>query len=134
MNKKLLVRLFLIWLTFIPIAIINGSLRNYLYQPYLGELLSHQLSTLSASLFLFLTVYLYLKNILSSLSYKDTLLSGFILVLFTVAFEFIFGHYVIGHSWQKLFADYDISQGRIWSLFLLTMFFTPALLKRILKK
>jgi len=134
MNKKLLSKLFLIWLTFIPIAIINGSIRHYLYQPYIGELLAHQLSTLSASLFLFLTVYLYLKNFLPTLSYQSAFLTGLILVLLTILFEFIFGHYIVGHSWQKLFADYDLSQGKIWSLFLVTMLFTPALLKKLIKK
>ena len=37
----------------------------------------------------------------------------------TVAFEFGFGHFVAGHSWQRLLGDYNLLEGRVWLLFLL---------------
>ena len=46
-------------------------------------------------------------------------------LLFTVAFEFGFGHYVAGHSWQRLLGDYNIFDGRVWSLFLLWLLLMP---------
>lgn len=36
----------------------------------------------------------------------------------TVVFEFGFGHYVIGHSWDRLLRDYNLLEGRVWLLFL----------------
>jgi hypothetical protein len=38
----------------------------------------------------------------------------------TVLFEFVFGHYVLGNSWDVLLADYRIWQGRLWSLVLIS--------------
>ena len=29
-----------------------------------------------------------------------------------------FGHCVAGHSWSRLLAEYNLSQGRVWLLFL----------------
>jgi hypothetical protein len=46
-------------------------------------------------------------------------------VALTVAIEFLAGHYLFGHSWQKLFADCDLAQGRIWVLVLVAYFSAP---------
>lgn len=45
--------------------------------------------------------------------------------MLTVAFEFGFGHYVAGHSWDKLLADYNLLRGRVWSLFLVWIAVMP---------
>ena len=29
----------------------------------------------------------------------------------TIMFEFLFGHYVMGHAWDSLWADYNVFQG-----------------------
>jgi len=43
----------------------------------------------------------------------------------TVLFEFGFGHWVAGHPWSRLVADYDLLAGRIWVLVLLTLLIGP---------
>jgi hypothetical protein len=48
----------------------------------------------------------------------------------TVAFEFLFGHYVAGHSWARLVQDYDLLSGRLWPLVLLWVAAAPYLLSR----
>ena len=32
----------------------------------------------------------------------------------TLAFEFLFGHYIAGKSWSLLLADYNLAAGRLW--------------------
>jgi hypothetical protein len=49
----------------------------------------------------------------------------------TIAFEFGFGHYVAGHSWSRLLADYNLANGRVWSLFLAWIAVLPYLTWRI---
>ena len=44
---------------------------------------------------------------------------------FTVTFEFIFGHYVVGHPWAHLLYDYNLLQGRLWVLVLVWTVFAP---------
>jgi hypothetical protein len=61
-------------------------------------------------------------------------LIGALWVVLTVSFEFIFSHYVVGHSWNALLADYNIFKGRVWSLVLLASFFAPLLIGSIIKE
>ena len=46
-------------------------------------------------------------------------------------FEFGFGHYVAGHSWSKLFADYSLLTGRVWLLFLAWVTVVPYVIWRL---
>jgi hypothetical protein len=48
-----------------------------------------------------------------------------------VLFEFGFGHYIAGHPWEKLVADYDVLEGRVWSLVLLAESLSPWLVYRL---
>jgi hypothetical protein len=45
----------------------------------------------------------------------------------TVAFEFLFGHYVDGKSWSELAANYAIWRGRLWPVVLSTVGLAPFL-------
>lgn len=54
-------------------------------------------------------------------------LVGAIWLAATVAFEFGFGHYVVGHSWNKLLRDYNFMKGRLWLLVLIWILIMPPL-------
>ena len=49
----------------------------------------------------------------------------------TIAFEFLFGHYAMGHSWDFLWADYNVFQGRLWPLVLMVTLFGPLLAQKL---
>jgi hypothetical protein len=49
----------------------------------------------------------------------------------TIIFELLFGHYVIGHSFAKLFEDYNVLKGRVWLLVLIWTTVAPYLFYRI---
>lgn len=48
----------------------------------------------------------------------------------TVAFEFLFGHYVDRKSWSELASNYAIWDGRLWPLVLLSLVLAPFLWMR----
>jgi hypothetical protein len=80
----------------------------------------------------FIIIYLFIRK----MRIKDvkTLLGiGFFWVVITIIFEFVFGHYVMGHPWQKLFADYNLFNGRLWVLVLLNNIFAPLISGKIIK-
>jgi hypothetical protein len=52
----------------------------------------------------------------------------------TVLFEFVFGHYVLGNSWDVLLADYRIWQGRLWSLVLISEAIAPVITAWIINR
>ncbi|MDY1591312.1 MAG: hypothetical protein RBS85_04010 [Methanofastidiosum sp.] len=107
-----------IWLLFAVVANINGIIRNFVYGPKLSELTAHQISCFTGITMFFIVMYLWLK-FTSALYTGHNLISIGIAFLFaTIAFEFLFGHFVIGHSWAKLLYDYNLLEGRLWSLVL----------------
>lgn len=114
----------LLWLGLPILAIINGTIRNLFYKDALGELLAHQLST--ASLIVLIGAYTWLFGFLWRIqSTSQALIIGLIWVSLTIAFEFIFGHYVMGHPWARLLHEYNILQGRVWLLVLIWTALAP---------
>lgn len=68
----------------------------------------------------------------SNLELDDSraLFMGTIWLGLTIAFEFVAGHYVFGNPWEKLLVDYNLLEGRIWSLVLLTIFLMPYIINK----
>ena len=97
------------------IAILNGTLRQYVYGTMVSELTAHQISTITAILFFGIYIdFITKKWILNST--EQAWIVGLMWLAMTVLFEFGFGHYVMGHAWEKLLHDYNLIAGRIWIL------------------
>lgn len=108
----------LAWFPLVLIAIANGLLREKFLTNQLNELQAHQVSTLT--LLIFFSIYIWsLLDWLKPESSKQIIIVGLFWLGYTVIFEFLFGHYVAGHSWSKLFNDYNILTGRVWILVLI---------------
>lgn len=113
------------WLVLIPFAIGNGVFRQAVIIPRFGERAGHVASTFMLSAFVFLFAAVFLWLVPDEQSRRDLLTISFTWVIATVLFEFVFGHFVMGASWERLLADYNIFRGRIWSLVLLSEFVAP---------
>ena len=119
-------RYILAWLPMVLIGIINGIIRQVGYAKYLGELRAHQVST--ATGVLLFGVYIWgVTQILPFESMQQALTVGAIWLGLTIGFEFLFGHYIARHSWEKLLADYNILAGRVWIIVLIWIAIAPML-------
>ena len=117
-------RFLLIWPLLAVVAILNGTLRVMTYGRFMPELAAHQVSTVTAMLaFAAITWLAHRRWPISSAA--QALLIGACWLVMTVAFEFGFGHYIAGHTWQALLADYDLLSGRIWGLLLAWVLVLP---------
>ena len=56
---------------------------------------------------------------------------GVVWLAMTMCFEFLFGHYVAGHSWSQLLQDYNICAGRVWALLLIWVTVAPYVFYRL---
>ena len=106
------------------IGILNGILRVSTYGKLTSDLIAHQLSTLTGILLSGIAVWILWKYCRLESSRQAWIVGG-IWFLLTILFEFGFGHFIVGHSWQHLLADYNILKGRIWSLFLVWILIMP---------
>lgn len=131
-TQNLFIYALVVWIVFVLLAILNGEIRNHFYLQRLGELRAHQLGSVIFIAVIFAVTYAFLSLLSISYSPQDLLVVGLMWLFMTVMFEFIFGHYVIGYPWQKLLADYNILEGRIWLLVLVSVTIAPLLADRIM--
>lgn len=115
---------FIIWCSFAMLAILNGVLRVEVVAPRIGEAAAHLLATVLLCTAIVAVTWLTLPwiGIASPVAARRL---GLAWLLLTLAFEFLAGHFVFGHSWARLLADYNVLRGRVWVLVLLTAFAAP---------
>jgi len=112
------------WVPMVFIAIANGLFREKFFASRLKELHAHQAST--ATLIILFGIYTWIViRIWQPESARQAVIIGIIWLILTVAFEFLFGHYVAGHSWSRLFNDYNLFAGRLWILILIWVAIAP---------
>jgi len=119
------IRAFLIWLLLAVIAIAAGTLRTALLLPAAGEQAAHVAGTLAVVAIFAAVIRLATPWIVPGPSRGRLLRLSAGWVAATAAFEFGFGHYIAGHPWSRLLADYNLFRGRIWILVLVTLFAMP---------
>jgi hypothetical protein len=121
------------WLPLVIIGIMNGVLRQKGYSKFVRELTAHQISTLTAVILMGVYIW-WLTGIWKIQSSSQAVVIGLIWLGMTVVFEFVFGHYVMGHPWKKLFRDYNLVEGRVWALVLIWITFAPLVFYKIRSK
>ena len=129
----MLVRHLLFWFVLMFVAIGNGILREAIYGEWMKELTAHQVSTITGIVFTGIATYLFTRSRPLE-SQGQAWIVGVSWLVFTLLFEFIFGHYVADHSWHKLLHDYNIFAGRVWAIFLLWVVVMPTLFYRLNKR
>lgn len=119
-----------LWLGFLAVAIGCGFIREKFLVPGLGSVAGRALGTLLVGLIIFGLIYVYVGKIKGATPAALFKL-GVGWTIATIAFEFLFGHYVVGLAWESLWADYNIFQGRLWPLVLIVTLVGPLLARKI---
>ena len=128
-----LIRSFVVWLLFIPLAIANGALRDLVLSPVLGDGPARAVSSLTLS-FLILGVTLLLVKRLGVDTRAGYLVVGGFWLILTVLFEVWFGVLVMGHPMDELLKDFNLFRGRLWLIVLAVTFFAPLLASKMRKR
>ncbi|MBK7500448.1 MAG: hypothetical protein IPI19_15520 [Ignavibacteriales bacterium] len=121
------------WFSFPFVGILNGVLREVIYKKLVGDLPAHQISTVTGVLFFGIIFYFIFKKWKIE-SARHAILVGVIWLGLTILFEFGFGHYIMGNPWQKLLHDYNLAEGRVWSLFLVWITIAPFVFYKIIDR
>jgi hypothetical protein len=118
-------RAVMVWMAQLATAIVNGAFREAVLVPRLGPEGAHVASTLLLCGAI-LAVTTIAVRWLAVPGIGAAFRIGVLWVALTLAFEFGAGHYLFGHPWERLLADYDLSAGRVWPLVLVTTLLAPA--------
>ncbi len=124
MTRAVTLKAIAIWALFPPLAIANGVARDWLLAPRLGPDLALPLSGIILSVLILVVTWLLIGR-LGRLSRSQYACVGALWLGATLAFEWLFGHYVVGVSWGSLLASYDPRAGNLWLLVLVTTAAAP---------
>ena len=127
-------RAVLAWFVFVAIGIANGAVHRATYGRRVSELRGHQISSVTGALALFGAAYAMLRRDVAGTGNRTLLGIGAGWTAATIAFEFLFGHYVSRDTWASLLEAYDVRRGRLWVLVPLTIFLSPLLVKRLVTR
>jgi hypothetical protein len=119
-----------LWLGFLLAAIACGIIREQFLVPALGPLAGRAVATLLVGVIVFGLIYAYIGK-LTGATRASLVKLGCCWTMAAIAFEFLFGHYVMGHSWLSLCADYNVFQGKLWPLVLIVTLLGPLWARRI---
>jgi len=118
------------WLVLLAAMMGNGTFQVLVLQPWLGEDLARQVArVLGIGILLALTAP-FLERV-GDVGSGVLFGIGALWLALTVAFEFLFGRHVSGATWESLLADYDLRQGRLWPLVLVTVLVGPWLMNLV---
>ena len=119
-----------VWLCFIPVAILNGGLREYVLVKAIGAEWALPVSGITLSVCIFLITWLLLPRMIKAFTSKEGWLIGTGWALLTIVFEFAAG--LAGDSTvSELLAAYNPLTGNLWLLVLMITLLSPIIVKHI---
>lgn len=118
---------FLIWVTIIPIAIVNGGFREYV----LAETgaFARPLSGMILSICIFVIAYLSVPKI-KNCKKQDYYIFGIMWFILTNIFDLI-SYIRAGEGLAGLLQSYNVFTGNLWLLVVLTALFAPAVVMKM---
>ena len=122
-HSKFLLRALVVWLVFITVESLLGTLRVLFLEPRMGAEPAQWTGFVTGSAALLIVAYLLIEWIRAA-RWAALLEIGVLWVVLTFAFEMAIGH-LRGRSWQSLLAGYDIAHGGLMAIALVLVLLAP---------
>lgn len=122
----------IVWICFIPAAILNGGVREYVLTKYMDTASATAISGILLSILILLITCLLLPRLVT-LNRKESYITGIMWMVLTIIFEFTSG-IGTGVSMKELLAAYNPLSGNLWILVVLTTMFAPIIISKTNKR
>ena len=119
-----------VWFLFVPAAILNGVLRDKVLIVVFGQALALPLSGVILSILVFLITVIFVPYLGGSAAWHFWLI-GCIWLILTVAFEFVFSHFVMGKTWVEIVQVFNVAQGNLMIVVLIGTLISPFFAARL---
>ena len=129
-NFVYLIRTFAVWLLIIFAESIHGTLRQLFLAPVVGDFPARRVAFFTGMLLIFLIAYFFVRWI-DTPNTKALFVVGSMWSVFTLAFEFGLGYFVLNYSRERMLEDYDVSRGGLMAFGIVFMVFAPYLAARL---
>lgn len=106
------------------VAILNGLVRDELLTPSMGGSWALAVSGLTLSCLVLIVAYLLIPfiGIVRAGAYP---LIGLLWAMLTLAFEYLFGHYVVGKTWHEIGQIFNLANGDLFIVVVIVTAFSP---------
>ena len=119
-----------VWIILICTEVIHGIARGIFLVPHVGEFRSNQIGVFTGLILILIVALIFVRWI--GATRTTTLLAiGVVWLVLTLAFEVLFGRFVVGVSWERLAADYNVPQGGLLPFGMLVLLLSPLIAQRI---
>ena len=130
---RILLKAVIVWFGMLLLAMLNGIARDMLLTPAFGISVAQPASGITLCILVFAVSYFSLAFI-GAAGVREYLGVGLFWVCLTLAFEYLFAHYVLGMSWRQVNQVFNILQGNLFSLALLVTAIGPLLAAKVAGK
>lgn len=127
---KVLTRGLAVWFVIIFVESLHGIARGIFLEPLLGDFKARQVSVFIGAIIIVAIAFIFVRWLKGS-RIIDFFLVGFLWVVLTIGFEVALGRFVMGVSWERIAADYNLVNGGLMPLGLLVMLFAPLAMAKI---
>ena len=124
------IRAVTVWLVLICAEILHGIARGVFLVPHVGEFRSSQIGVFTGSVIILIIALVFVRWIGTSRTTGLLGVGGLWLGL-TLAFEVLFGRFVVGVSWERLAADYNLLEGGLLPIGMLILALSPLIAARL---
>jgi hypothetical protein len=107
-----IIRTLAVWIILIAVEILHGIVRGIFLVPRVGKFRSSQIGVFTGSLII-LAIALAFVRWISAIRPVHLLGIGILWLCLTLAFEFLFGRFVVGASWERLPRRLQRPSGRV---------------------
>ena len=130
MTTVLILKAAVVWVGIACLAIGNGVIREEIIAPIYGDIIALPLSGIALSLIVFVVAF-FTFNFIGIRESNKCIYVGFQWVIMTLAFEFLFGHFVAGKSWLDVLQVFNVAKGNLFTLVLVVSLLSPYAVARI---
>lgn len=125
-RTRIVARAIAIWLVLICAEILHGIARAVFLVPHLGEFRSNQIGVFTGSMIILVIALVFVRWIGATRN-TELLAVGVLWLVLTLTFEVGFGRFVLGASWERLAADYNVLEGGLLPFGMIVLLFAPLL-------
>jgi hypothetical protein len=126
----IITRAFAVWCILICAEILHGIVRGIFLVPHVGEFRSNQIGVFAGSIIILVVAMAFVKWV-GTTSSAQLLTVGFLWLGPTLTFEVLFGRFVMGASWERLTADYNVMEGGLLPFGMLILLLSPVIAAKV---
>ena len=121
----------LIWLLFVPLAILNGGLRENIIEHMIGSIYANLISCIILCILIFIVSFFLIPR-LGKGSRKIYIRIGVLWIFLTILFETLLG-LLMGLTINDVINSYNITTGNFWLIVVIFIGITPLYIAKIKK-